>query len=134
MMINVSHLKENKKLNKIWKETYIERRKKTSKKRAEISANAKVCSEALKLFSSKKKINLFEVIDKSKDYKTYVVGNNKISVSMNDKILKEFPAAERKGIIKQMTHPFEREIVSTLLKDKKIQLDPNMYYVINGDG
>lgn len=133
-MVDISHLKESKKLEKFWKKTYIERRKKTSKKRAKISADAKVYSEALKFFNSKKKINLFEVIDKPKDYKTYVVGNNKISVSMNDKILKEFPMAERKGIIKQITHPFEREIISTLLKDKKIQLDPNMYYVINGDG
>lgn len=122
----------NKRLKEIWEETYIERRKKTSKKRAEISADAKVYSEMLKMFTKRKKIKLFEVVEKSKDYQTYQVEGNSIFVSMKDRFLKDFPMAEKKGQLKNMSGAFEREIVSKLL-DQKVQLDPNMYYVINGD-
>jgi len=134
-MADIEVLKKEELFGNLWEKTYEERRKKVSKKRAAISANAVVYSEALKIFNTKNlKVLLFEEEEPENKYQVYKVDDNTIMLSMDEKILREYPAAERKGQLKKMTDAFEREILSKLLKEHNIQLDPNMFYVINGDG
>ena len=128
------HLEESEKLEEIWKETYKERRKKVSRQRAIVSANARVYAEALKTFAKKpeKKIPA-KLNENKKDYKTYRVGDSSIIISTEEKLLRDYPMAERKGKLRSMDDAFEREILSRLIDDYEVQVHPDMYYVINGE-
>lgn len=124
------------KLNEIWKDVYKKRRKKSGKKKAIYSANARVYAEMLKEFKinrlpKKNKIKLIK--EKKEEWNDYSIDDNVVHISTEKRMLDDFPSAEKKGIVKDANDPFEQEILTKVMDEYDIKIHPQMYYVINGE-
>lgn len=134
----IPNIKNREKLEEIWNDVYSQRRKKVGKKRAIVSANAVVKSEVLKDFineerkKNKRKIKTITITEEEKKYNDYQLGNVKVLITTEKSVLDEYPNAERKGKLKEMEDPYEREVLSKLLDNYELTLHPEMYYVITG--
>jgi len=130
-------------LVKLWNKVFGERRKIVSIERAMISANATVYAECLKQFGKKEQKAIKkktardlmkESINENKgEYRAYKIEDNVIMFSPKEKILKDFPEAERSGIIKNVNNEFEMEMILKAKDLYDIKLSPNLFFVINGD-
>ena len=121
------------------KEEYKQLIKKGKEKyKAKAIAKARLVEEKFKLFKKKeyKKINKQKFEPKVKtikegiDYNKFLVGKNKLILSTDEKILNKFEKTKRKGLIRNMTDDFEKDVLFTAQNKYNLTLDPDMFYVI----
>lgn len=121
------------------KEEYKQLIKKGKEKyKAKAIANARLIEEKFKLFNKKeyKKLSKkslkpkIKTIKENTGYNKYLVGKNKIILSTDEKILEKFEKAKRKGLIRNMTDDFEKDVLFTAQNKYNLTLDPDMFYVI----
>ena len=116
----------------IYKEVYKQRREKVSRQRAIYSARAAVMAEELKEYLKPEEQKKKTVVRK-KELPSYRVGDNKVILTLDANVLEKFPHVKHKGMIKNMTGEFEKEIIYKLMDSHDVKLNPNQFYIIFGD-
>lgn len=112
-----------------WKEIFRERAKKIGKRRAVFSADAEILAEALKKFvQPKKKFAKKKLLEQKKIYPSYKYKNIEVILTKDKNILKDYPQARL--VAEAVDIPYDIQVISEIIKEHKLQIDKNFYYVI----
>jgi hypothetical protein len=119
-------------LTPLWEETFENRKEKVGAKKATYSANAAVYAEALKSFLKEKEVRLRKVNfiyeEEPKQYPFYINKNLKVILTRDKNVTKDYPNA--KHISEITNNLFEQQVISAVIKDNKLEIDNNFYYII----
>jgi len=119
-------------------DVYKIRRKKVGKKKALISE--KYAMEAKIIHNTKnlkkqiieywEKENTKLIIEEKSKYTIFNVDDVNVILTTNKNVLKDYKNVERKGIVKNITDEYEKEILLKTEEENDIKLNPNLYYTI----
>lgn len=71
-----------------------------------------------------------EYITEKVDYTIYPVEDMQVILTTDEGVLKQYKHIKRKGNVKNVEDMYELRILQKVSKDYKVELHPNLYYVM----
>ena len=120
-------------LKEEWNKVYKTRKEKVGKKKARISANARVKSLIAKDFIIEKAGDKELDLKLKKDYKRYLKGKYEVILTTDKKVLKDYKNESIKGQIKDLNKDKYIDVINDVVDEYDLRINQYMYYVIFGD-